>query len=154
MVEISTDRIQQVSPDAVYTALLSRTAGLQTSEVIQRQRQFGLNCIRSVSGYRWLRILAKHAGNFFSVLLVVAAGFCFLAESLQPGQGMNLIGWALLGVAVLNMMFAFAQEMRAERAMEELQKLLPQRVTVRRSGQVQELDAENLVPGDVIMLRR
>lgn len=71
---------------------------------------------------------------------------------MQPGGGMALLGAALLGVAVLNALFAFAQEMRAERAMEELRRFLPQRVRVRRAGLERELLATELVPGDVLLL--
>ncbi|MFB1490994.1 MULTISPECIES: cation-translocating P-type ATPase [unclassified Thiocapsa] len=49
-------------------------------------------------------------------------------------------------------MFAFAQEMRAERAMDALRRFLPQRVRVRREGIECTVSAEDLVPGDVMLL--
>ena len=48
--------------------------------------------------------------------------------------------------------FSFAQEFRAERAVEALSRVLPQRAQVRRDGRRQEIDAEALVPGDVMLL--
>jgi len=65
---------------------------------------------------------------------------------------MAVLGWALLGVSVLNALFAFAQEMRAERAMEELLKFLPQTVRVRRGGRERRAAADDLVPGDVVLV--
>jgi sodium/potassium-transporting ATPase subunit alpha len=53
---------------------------------------------------------------------------------------------------MLNALFAFAQEMRAERAMEELRKFLPQTVRVRRGGLEHQLPAEQLVPGDIVLV--
>ena len=71
---------------------------------------------------------------------------------MQSGQSMAVLGWALIGVAVLNAVFAFIQEYRAERAMEELKKYLPQKARVRRGGQDVEILAEQIVPGDVLLV--
>jgi len=65
---------------------------------------------------------------------------------------MNVLGWALAGVALLNALFSFIQEYRAERAMQALQQFLPQRVQVVRSGTTREILAEELVPGDLLVI--
>jgi sodium/potassium-transporting ATPase subunit alpha len=82
----------------------------------------------------------------------VSAALCFVADRMQPGEGMALLGWVLIAVAVLNALFTFAQAIRAERAMQALRNMLPQRVTVRRDGVEQEVPIEDLVPGDVLLL--
>ena len=41
-------------------------------------------------------------------LLFISAALCFIAEGLQPGEQMVILGWALLGVALLNAAFSFA----------------------------------------------
>jgi sodium/potassium-transporting ATPase subunit alpha len=156
-IDVDVDRaaeagIQQRTIEEVYDALCSRPAGLAAAEVDARRRQYGPNRLQSVSRWRLLQRLAGQFTNFFSLLLDVAAAVCFLADYMQPGSGMHVLGWALLGVSLLNGLFAFAQETRAERAMEALRECLPQRVRVRRAGQERELDAEALVPGDVILL--
>ncbi len=66
------------------------------------------------------------------MLLIISAGICFVAEQLQPGENMLVLGWALAGVALLNALFSFVQEYRAERAMEALRHYLPPQVQVRR----------------------
>jgi pyruvate/2-oxoacid:ferredoxin oxidoreductase alpha subunit len=71
---------------------------------------------------------------------------------MRPGEGMAFLGWALVAVAVLNALFTFAQAIRAERAMQALRSMLPQRITVRRSGVEGEVPIEALVPGDVLLL--
>lgn len=145
-------QIHEVSADEVFDLLRSRSEGLTEQEADARCRDVGPNRLEPPSRLRWLNCLGKHFVNFFSILLDIAAAACFIAESMQPGEGMGVLGWALLGVSVLNALFAFAQEMRAERAMEELRKFLPQRVRVRRSGRELDLPAEQLVPGDVLLL--
>jgi P-type E1-E2 ATPase len=55
-------------------------------------------------------------------------------------------------VILVNGIFSFAQESRAERAIAALQRLLPNRVRAVRSGEVVEVPAPDLVPGDVVLL--
>jgi len=73
-------------------------------------------------------------------------------RGVRPGQGMARLGWAIIGVIVINGIFSFWQEYRAERAIAALRELLPQQVTVARDGSVQQIPAEGLVPGDVVLV--
>ncbi|HND54450.1 MAG TPA: HAD-IC family P-type ATPase, partial [Pirellulaceae bacterium] len=151
----SLDRLPQihnVAPQAVATLLQSRASGLADREVVERQRELGRNTLEVRHSLRWLKLLVKHFTNFFSLLLDFSAALCFIAERVQPGENMALLGWALLVVALLNGLFAFAQEFRAERAMEELKKFLPQEVVVRRGGRESTVSAEELVPGDILIV--
>jgi P-type E1-E2 ATPase len=55
-------------------------------------------------------------------------------------------------VVVINTVFSFIQERRSDHAAERLNALLPRRVTVRRDGQPVEIDAGEIVVGDVMLL--
>jgi len=90
--------------------------------------------------------------NFFALILWVAAGLAWFAETRNPGEGMAQLGVAILAVILINGVFSFWQEYRAEQAIAALRKLLPQQVKVRRDGQLQTLAAELLVPGDLLLL--
>ena len=144
--------VHELTRADLFAALQSRDQGLTDPEVGLRRETYGLNRLERSARRRWIKSLAKHFLNFFSILLIFAAIACWIAERLQPGEGMSLLGWALCAVSLLNSIFAFVQEMRAERAMEELRKFLPQLVQVRREGLVRDLPTEQLVPGDVILL--
>ena len=146
-------QIHNVSVDAVYELLQSRPEGLEQAEVTARLGEIGGNKLEVRKGIWWLQSLARQFTNFFSLLLDISALICFVADRIQPGEQMYILGWALLGVSILNALFSFAQEYRAERAMAELRKMLPHRVMVRRGGTDQEVNAEELVPGDVFALR-
>ncbi len=78
-------------------------------------------------------------------MLWIAGGLAILA-------GMPQLGFAIFVVIVLNGLFAFIQEYRAEKAGERLRDLLPRRVTVMREGKRQSIDAIELVPDDVVVL--
>lgn len=149
---MSPGQIQNLPPEEVYEALGSRASGLSADEVAARLREVGPNTFRQEASFRGLRLFAKQLTNFFTLLLFASAGLCGLAHVMQPGERMNLLGWALLGVSLLNAVFAFVQEYRAERAMEALRGYLPTRVRVRREGKEKEVLAEELVPGDVLLL--
>ncbi|MBT6093310.1 MAG: cation-transporting P-type ATPase [Rhodospirillaceae bacterium] len=146
-------KIQNIEKADVFTYLNSRDEGLSAAEVEGRLAELGRNTLEAPRGLWWLSSLIRQFTNFFSILLMISAGICFVAHFLQPGESMNILGWALLGVSVLNALFSFVQEFRAERAMEELKKFLPQRVMAVRAGEEAEVAADQLVPGDIIVLR-
>ncbi len=146
-------KIQSLLRSEVYTYLNSRPDGLNEREVTARIREIGANRLEAARGRWWLKSLFRQFTNFFTLLLDVSALICFVANSIQPGESMNILGWALLAVSVMNALFSFFQEYRAERAMEELRKFLPQRAWVLRDGKDLEVSVEDLVPGDVLTLR-
>lgn len=144
--------IHSLSESNVFAALDTRPEGLNEIEIAERRQRFGPNRLQSPSPWRHLRLFAKHFLNLFSILLGVASAACFIADSLQPEQGMRVLGYVLLGVAMLNAVFAFAQELRAENAMDSLKDYLPRGVRVIRSGSERVILSEELVPGDVVLL--
>jgi calcium-translocating P-type ATPase len=119
--------------------------GLEPAEVDARLRQYGRNELPHGSTTpAWRRLLGQ-LFHFFALLLWGAGGLAVLA-------GMPQLGVAIILVIVVNGLFAFVQEHRADRAARHLGELLPRRVQVRRGGQVLELDATLIVTGDVVLL--
>jgi len=74
------------------------------------------------------------------------------AAALAWATGTPRLGIAIIAVIFLNAGFAFAQEMQAERAVEALAAFLPERVGVRRDGRRREIEARELVPGDILLI--
>jgi calcium-translocating P-type ATPase len=93
----------------------------------------------------WPRDLARQFTHPLALLLWAAAGLAAIA-------GITPVAIAVVVVIVLNAVFAFAQELQAERAVEALQSYLPHRAKVLRDGRPVELDAALLVPGDVLLV--
>ena len=145
-------RIQQLGVAEALGSLGSSTAGLSQAEAARRQSEFGPNEVERVRGRpAWLRFAAQFT-HFFAVVLWLAAGMALFAEWREPGGGMGRLAVAILGVIFVNGLFSFAQESRAERAIAALQELLPNRVRALRGGEVVEVPAPALVPGDVVLL--
>jgi magnesium-transporting ATPase (P-type) len=91
------------------------------------------------------RKLAAQLTHFFAVMLWVAGLLAFVA-------GLPELGVAIFLVVIINGVFAFIQESRAEQAAARLRDLLPRRAMVLRDGQPREIDARELVVDDVVLL--
>ena len=95
---------------------------------------------------------AQEFTHFFAMILWIGAGLSFVAEYFAPGQGMARLGVAIVGVILINGVFSFWQEYKAERAVAALRQLLPQKVHALRAGEIAGLLASQLVPGDIVLL--
>jgi sodium/potassium-transporting ATPase subunit alpha len=125
---------------------------LTGAEAARRLDEFGSNQLRAAERTPYLAMLARQFTHFLAILLWGAAGLAFAADWMKPGEGMDLLGWAIVGVIVVNAIFSFVQEYRAERAIVALRRLLPLHVKVIRSGGLRETLASVLVPGDLVIL--
>jgi calcium-translocating P-type ATPase len=90
-------------------------------------------------------LLARQFTHFFALLLWAAAGLACLG-------GLPELAVAIVVVILVNGVFAFVQEYRADRAGRKLRELLPARVIVRRDGRRAVVDATELVAGDIVLL--
>ncbi|MBA3003771.1 MAG: cation-transporting P-type ATPase [Desulfurivibrio sp.] len=126
--------------------------GLTSSQVARRLREFGPNVLEKAAKKNYLLAYLGQYSNFFAILLEVAALLSFIADHYDPEKGSDILGYAILGAVIINATFTFWQEYRADKAMEELLKLIPTMVSLKRDNQVIQIKAENLVPGDIMLL--
>ena len=145
-------KIHHLTVEDAFASVQSRPEGLSAFEAARRLVEFGPNQVERVRREPLLPRFLKGFTHFFAIILWLAAALAFVAESREPGQGMLTMGCAIIGVIVINGGFSFWQEYRAERALDALQRLLPQRVKVRRDGGTVETPVSALVPGDVVFL--
>lgn len=129
----------------VYEALGSSPRGLSEEEARKRLAQFGPNEIKEARKTPLILRFLANLYQVFALLLWISAALSFLS-------GSDALGWTIIGVIFLNAVFSFAQEFQAERAVEALKKLLPTKARVLRDGEVREILARELVPGDVIII--
>src|SRR5688572_1786542 len=88
-------QIHNAVAEDVFAKLDSRAVGLTEAEAQARLRAVGPNRLEPERSFRWILSLGRHFSNFFSILLGISAAACFIADSLEPGQGMAVLGWAL-----------------------------------------------------------
>ncbi|MGC2047346.1 MAG: cation-transporting P-type ATPase [Gallionella sp.] len=138
--------------EKLYAHLHSSAQGLTQAEAVQRLARYGANQIEKITGQPFIVRLLKEFTHFFALILWLAAGLAFVAEWKAPGQGMATLGYAVLGVILINGLFSFLQEYRAEKALAALRNLLPHHSTALRDGRAVQLPVIDLVPGDVVLL--
>lgn len=119
--------------------------GLNKQAVQSRREEFGPNRLREAKSKSAWEILIDQLKSLIVLLLVVAAALAF-------GFGDIIEGFAIVAVIVINTLIGFFTELRAVRSMEALRELGHVSARVRRNGEVQEIHAEDLVPGDIVLL--
>ena len=144
--------IQSLTVERVLASLHTSATGLTASEAQRRLAEFGPNHVEEVGRKSLLLRFAREFTHFFAIILWLGAALAFLAESFDPGQGMARLGVAIAGVILINGVFSFWQEYKAERAIDALRQLLPQQAMALRDGEVVERLATDLVPGDIVLL--
>jgi calcium-translocating P-type ATPase len=137
----------------VLASLGSSEAGLDAADVARRRAEFGPNRLEELRGPPPWRLLLRQFTHFFALILWVAAVLAFAAEFASSGDDdMWRLGVAIVCVIVINGVFSFVQEYRAGRALAALRKLLPAATRTLRAGELLTVPAEDLVPGDVVLL--
>jgi P-type Ca2+ transporter type 2C len=140
-----TATIHSLSIQEVYSTLQSNPNGLSQIEAASRRQRFGPNVIRKIKGKPlWIRFLANFT-HLLAILLWVGGIVGFMAQMPQ-------LGIAIWMVNLINGAFSFWQEFKAEKATEALRKLLPAYARVLRDGTEQRILAEELVPGDIMLV--
>ncbi len=145
-------RIHNLSKEEVLRSLVTSERGLSEADAQRRLHEYGSNEIRSARKKPLVLRFISQFTHFLAILLWISAFLAFLSEYLRPGEGMLSLGMAIVGVIVINAIFTFIQEFRAEKAVAALKKLLPFNVKVVRDGATKEIPASGVVPGDVILL--
>jgi len=138
--------------DEILAQLKTNYSGLDELEVQKRLETFGPNELEQRKGKNYLKEYFWQYAQFFAVILEVAALLSFVANSYSPGEGYNILAYAILGAVFINATFAFWQEYKADKTVEALLKLIPSMMKVRRGGEVREVDSKLLVPGDILVV--
>ena len=123
----------------------SQTAGLSSEEARRRLAGGGPNAIAEAHGPSALHEFLANFVGLFALLLWGGAVLALIG-------GMPALTAAIVTVIIVNAIFAFVQEHRAERAVAALRRMLPVRVRVRRDGRPVEISSEQVVPGDLLLL--
>jgi Ca2+-transporting ATPase len=137
--------VECLDADEVLIALGSRRRGLDADEVQARREQYGVNRLRTTPRPHVVVRALRHVTHVMALLLWAGSAAALAA-------GLTDLGVAIALVNVINGGFSFWQEHRAEQATDALARLLPTFATVVRDGLEQQVPAEALVPGDIMVI--
>ncbi|MHA1853725.1 MAG: cation-translocating P-type ATPase [Candidatus Heimdallarchaeaceae archaeon] len=134
-----------MSVNTVLEHLKTSKEGLSNEEVKKRIEKYGLNIIEKKKRRTALKIFFSQFKSILVILLLIAT---LLTLFLKMYLDAVVIGAILL----INAFLGFHQEYKAEKSVEALKKLIVSKVLVIRNGEKIEVKAEELVPGDIVIL--
>jgi Ca2+-transporting ATPase len=133
------------SPAAALAALNASPHGLSSAEAKERFARYGPNALPEGARRSALRMLVDQFADFMILVLIAAAVISGIV-----GEPSDTV--AIVVIVLLNAVIGFVQEWRAERAMAALRLMAAPTARVRRDGALATLPADEVVPGDVVLL--
>ncbi|MCL6465595.1 MAG: cation-translocating P-type ATPase [candidate division WOR-3 bacterium] len=119
--------------------------GLSKEEAQNRLQRFGKNVLKEREIRSPLSILLSQFTSVMVIMLLFAG-----VVSMFLGETVDAV--AIFAIVVLNSILGFVQEFRAEKALQALKRLAMPKVRVCRNGVVADAPAQDLVPGDIVLL--
>jgi magnesium-transporting ATPase (P-type) len=130
----------------VFSELDTSATGLDTAEAERRMERYGLNRLPEAPPRGpFMRLLAQ----CHNLLIYVLLGAALIAGAM--GHGVDTI--VILGVVLVNAVIGFVQEGKAEDALRAIRNMLSSQAMVLRGGRHTSVPAEQLVPGDIVLLQ-
>jgi sodium/potassium-transporting ATPase subunit alpha len=153
--EINVDEHLMDIPAVLAKHQTDRANGLTEAQVIAKRKIWGMNQLTPPPKKSLILIFIGHLTGFFSLLLWAASILCFIAYALKPEGGMDnfYLGVVLAIVVFMTGMFSFYQDYQSAAVMEGFKSFLPAKTTVIRGGDAQDIPSEDLVPGDIVMIK-
>ena len=128
------------------TDLHTTSTGLSQQEASTRLAKYGENTITREKQASQLLIFLKNFTSVMAILLWVSGFVAILSGTLE-------LGIAIWLVNIINGIFSYWQEHEAQKATNSLMKMLPTYTQVYRDGKLQQVNATQIVPGDVFNLQ-
>lgn len=129
----------------------STKIGLADNEVSIRKEKYGANKLQEKKKENILIKFIKQFNDFMIIILIIASIISAFTSYMQ-GENDYIDSIIIIAIVILNAIMGLVQEARAEKSIESLKKLTPQTAKTIRDGKLQEINAEELVPGDIIEL--
>ena len=127
-------------------ALTSSERGLSLKDAKKRLKKYGPNALPTKKSDPWWVVLAQ---QFISPMIIILIGAAGISALLHEWVDVGVI----LAAVVINAIIGFIQEFKASRALESLKAMVHPTAIVLRDGKPTEVDASELVPGDILVLK-
>ena len=117
--------------------------GLTEAQVSRALEKYGPNELKKKKTRGPIKIFISQFNNFLVAILVIATMVSFYVGNVIDSA-------AIIAIVILNAVFGFVQEYKAEHALEALRKLTAARSTVIRGGKKVDIESSKVVPGDIL----
>ena len=125
--------------------------GLRQDEVIKRQEKYGKNRLKDKQKESIFIKFVKQFNDFMIIILIIASIVSAVISYIQ-GENDYIDSIIIIAIVILNAIMGVVQEAKAEKSIEALKEMTPTKAKVIRNGQTSEINAEELVPGDIVIL--
>ena len=125
--------------------------GLTEDEARLRQQKYGKNKLRDKKRESLFIRFLKQFNDFMIITLIIASIVSAVISKIQ-GENDYVDSIIIIGIVIFNALMGVIQEAKAEKSIEALKQMTPQITKVIRNGKIKEINAEELVKGDIIVL--
>ena len=125
--------------------------GLTEKEVRERQEKYGKNKLQEKKKESFIVKFIKQFNDFMIIILIIASIISAVVSKMQ-GENDYVDSIIIIGIVVFNALMGVIQEAKAEKSIEALKQMTPQLAKTIRNGKTVEVNAEELVKGDIIIL--
>ena len=129
----------------------SQKEGLEREEAKQRQIQYGKNKLEEKKKETFLVKFIKQFNDFMIIILIIAS-IVSAGISYMQNENDYIDSIIIIAIVILNALMGVIQEAKAEKSIEALKQMTPQIAKVVRGNIISEINAVDLVPGDIIIL--
>jgi Ca2+-transporting ATPase len=136
--------------DVIKQLETDRSNGLTHDEVARRLEKYGQNQLDSKGKKSFLSVFFAQFKSFMIIILLIAAVISGIV-GVTEGEGL-LDTYVILGILIVNALVGAYQEKKAESSLEALKSLSAPETKVLRSGNIEKVPSEELVPGDIVIL--
>ena len=128
-----------------------RKNGLSKEEVKQRQQKYEKNRLKDKPKESIFIKFIKQFNDFMIIILIIASIISAIVSTIQ-GENDYIDSIIIIAIVVLNAIMGAIQEAKAEKSIEALQEMTPPKAKVIRDSITNEINSEELVPGDIVVL--
>jgi len=129
----------------------SKEEGLNSSEIAKRKEKYGINKLEDKPKESIIIKFLKQFNDFMIIILIVASIISAVISYMQ-GENDYIDSVIIIAIVILNAIMGVVQEAKAEKSIESLKQMTPPKAKVLRDRIISEINAEELVPGDIIIL--
>lgn len=135
----------KISLKTLYNEHKTTEQGLKQTEAEKRLEEFGPNTIEAKKPKHWYHYLAHQFLDLMVIVLIVAVVISIAVGELSDGL-------VILGIVILNAIIGLLQEYKTDKALEALKSIISLKAKVYRDGELNEVDRETVVPGDIVRI--
>ena len=129
----------------------NKKTGLTKEEVFSRRQKYGENKLKDKPKESLVIKFIKQFNDFMIIILIVASVIS-AAVSYFQGENDYIDSIIIIAIVILNAFMGVIQEAKAEKSIEALKQMTPPKAKVIRKNETKEINAKDLVPGDIIIL--